>query len=227
MKIERFRDHREGDGKQEPSGRRTEGEKVLAWAHVILPTLVFLALRMLFSVICWKISMLGYPADEGSAESFRRELADAASACLLAPGIVAWAWRRREWTPGKASVFWCVLWSAAACAAAMLARLMMPELLASNRFCHPLIVCGEGLAGPVMEEFVYRGVAFDRARRLIGKTGAVFITALLFAAAHSGGGTQALFALIMGCVFGMMRICSGGVLLPAAAHVLINLSTLL
>jgi membrane protease YdiL (CAAX protease family) len=92
-----------------------------------------------------------------------------------------------------------------------------------------------GLVVPVLEEVCYRGVLFDAARRRAGPTGAVVITALVWAAVHLGdyglnpltpgavAGSQ-LSVFAMGLALGYCRLRTGSVVACVVAQGAANLA---
>ena len=82
-----------------------------------------------------------------------------------------------------------------------------------------LLIC---LAGPLLEEAVFRGVVFRAARFYTGDKGAVFLCAVLFALAHWGI-PQSFLAFGAGLVFGALRVKHETVISPILAHATANI----
>ena len=82
-----------------------------------------------------------------------------------------------------------------------------------------------GIAGPLAEELVMRGMIWHRLQRTaVGPLGAIVIVAVLWAAMHYryGLGTLPLIAAD-GVLLGLARYRGGSLWLPIAMHVLANL----
>ena len=77
------------------------------------------------------------------------------------------------------------------------------------------------LAGPVLEETVFRGIAFAPAQRYLKNTGAVLLCAALFGAAHWGI-PNSFIAFGAGVVFGALRVKDNTLLSPILAHMAAN-----
>jgi membrane protease YdiL (CAAX protease family) len=79
------------------------------------------------------------------------------------------------------------------------------------------------LLNAAMEEFVFRGVAFDAVGALWGTSGAIVLTALTFGLGHYAGGCPCgisgiCIVALGGLVLGGLRFWSGGIALPILAH---------
>lgn len=80
------------------------------------------------------------------------------------------------------------------------------------------------LVAPVAEELIFRGAIFTRlARTGLGPSGAIAVTAAIFAMLHLqyGSGHMAL-VLVDGLFFGLARAKTGSVLVPLVCHMLGN-----
>lgn len=87
-----------------------------------------------------------------------------------------------------------------------------------------LRVLAVGFLGPVMEELVVRGVAFDRLLPRIGPAATVGVTAVAWAALHVQYAPWIIALLAVdGVLLGVARLRSGSVYVPIAMHVLWNL----
>ena len=78
------------------------------------------------------------------------------------------------------------------------------------------------LLGPLLEETVFRGIAYAAVKALFGEKAAVVVCAVLFALAH-GSWPRMLAALPAGLFFGWIRKKEGGIAQPAAAHMAVNI----
>ena len=77
------------------------------------------------------------------------------------------------------------------------------------------------LIGPVLEEIVFRGLAFRPAEQYLGDKWAILLCAALFALAHWGFPNLPL-AFLAGLLFGWIRHQSGNLLCPIVAHMSAN-----
>lgn len=77
------------------------------------------------------------------------------------------------------------------------------------------------LLGPILEETVFRGLAFRPAEQYLGSKWAILLCAALFALAHWGFPNMIL-AFLAGLVFGWIRHKSGNILCPIVAHMSAN-----
>ena len=75
-----------------------------------------------------------------------------------------------------------------------------------------LALLGIGIAAPLFEEILFRGVLFRVADDLFGPMAAVFSTSALFAVAHLQYNVLIMIALfVMALILGMVRLRSGSV----------------
>jgi len=81
-----------------------------------------------------------------------------------------------------------------------------------------LLIC---LAGPLLEEAIFRGIAFAPAQRYLKNTGAILLCAALFGLAHWGI-PQNFLAFGVGLVFGYLRVKDNTLLSPILAHIAAN-----
>ena len=81
-----------------------------------------------------------------------------------------------------------------------------------------LLIC---LAGPLLEEAVFRGIAFKAAKPYTGAGWAVVPCAALFALAHWGI-PRSFLAFGAGLVFGVLRVKHDTLLSPILAHIAAN-----
>lgn len=82
-----------------------------------------------------------------------------------------------------------------------------------------LLIC---LAGPLLEEAIFRGIAYKAAKPYTGEKWAVVLCAALFALAHWGI-PQSFLAFGAGIVFGALRVKHGTVISPMLAHTAANI----
>jgi membrane protease YdiL (CAAX protease family) len=86
-------------------------------------------------------------------------------------------------------------------------------------------VLGVVVAGPILEELVFRGVAFGLlVRTRLGAGGAVVATALIWSLVHVQYSAVVIAIIfVSGLVLGLARWRSGSIFLPVAMHMLWNL----
>ncbi len=82
-----------------------------------------------------------------------------------------------------------------------------------------------GIAGPVSEELVMRGLVFDRvSRSRLGQKGAIVLCAVAWSLMHVQYGWKTLILIaIDGLILGVARVRSRSVTVPIVMHVLGNL----
>ncbi|EXJ23598.1 CAAX amino terminal protease family protein [Alkalibacterium sp. AK22] len=90
---------------------------------------------------------------------------------------------------------------------------------------YPIFLLVAGVAGPVMEEFVFRKALFGLMVSKIGGVGAAVISSLLFAFIHMDG----LFLVYssMGLVFAWLYMHTKNIWTPVIAHCLMNIFAVL
>lgn len=193
---------------------RHRPEDAAAWLRLVLPALVYLALRW---ALGRALALLWAP------------LADAAALMLLPAAL--WVLRRdgapriRLHAPTAllgmllgAALGWLMGWLPAGSQAAA------PH--------GPIALIALCLAGPLCEEAVYRGMVLRRAGAMLPAWAALMISSALFAAGH-GAPARMAAALPAGLVFGGAYLCGEarrpGAGLPAAAlcHMAANATLLL
>lgn len=76
------------------------------------------------------------------------------------------------------------------------------------------------VVGPFMEELMFRGMLFSRARRFGDRTAVVF-TAVLFGLMH-GNISQFLYAAAIGLVLGYVAAKTGGIRYTVLMHMMVN-----
>ena len=81
-----------------------------------------------------------------------------------------------------------------------------------------LLIC---LAGPLLEEAIFRGIAYKAAKPYTGEKWAVVLCAALFALAHWGI-PQSFLAFGAGLVFGVLRVKHNTLISPILAHIAAN-----
>lgn len=87
-------------------------------------------------------------------------------------------------------------------------------------------VIGLGLLVPVAEELIFRGLIFNRMKRMLSANYAIVFSALLFALYH-GNPIQMLFAVPMALILAWVYEKSGSFLCPVCFHIGSNLLAVL
>lgn len=88
-------------------------------------------------------------------------------------------------------------------------------------------IIGVGILVPIMEEYLFRGVVYQRLKRFVrSKKAAVFLGAFIFAIYH-GNMIQFLFALPMALLMIWVYEKWGTIKAPIVFHIAVNLSSVL
>jgi len=134
-----------------------------------------------------------------------------------------------RWPAPGAAAAWTAAWVAWAVATEVVGAQLGLQPPAPWPGYPPLVfalrVAAIGLAGPLLEELLFRGFLVQRLRRTrLGAAGAVALASAAWAALHLGYDAP-LVALIFldGLLLGAARVHTGSVLLPAALHAAGNL----
>lgn len=82
-----------------------------------------------------------------------------------------------------------------------------------------------GVAGPVLEELLFRGVLYERlGRTRLGRTAAIVVLAAGWAALHTGQSWQEMgFTFVDGLILGAARRHTGSIVAPCLMHIAGNL----
>lgn len=88
------------------------------------------------------------------------------------------------------------------------------------------MICSSGIIGPIIEEFVFRGIVYDRLQASCPKYRASFFTTLLFALYH-GNLVQIVYAFAMGSYFIYCYDHYENITASIIAHISANISTLI
>lgn len=88
------------------------------------------------------------------------------------------------------------------------------------------LLLGPWLAGPIVEEFVYRGFMFRGwSESFLGPIGAILLTSALFALCHTEyGWLERLWVFLVGLVLCFIRWRSNSTWLSVVAHSVVNIS---
>ena len=85
----------------------------------------------------------------------------------------------------------------------------------------PLLLVTTVVAGPLAEEWIFRGMTYRRIRSVLGIWPAAILVALLFGAYHANM-IQFLYAFPLGILFAWYYEKSGTLLVPVLAHIFVN-----
>lgn len=140
---------------------------------------------------------------------------------------------------GKDTNRWKVRQILAACAAAVAAGLLWSHFLTNSALMKmfpgyvqnaagafegqplPLLIVTTVIAGPLAEEWIFRGMTYRRIRAVLGIWPAILLSALLFGVFHANM-IQFLYAFPLGILFAWYYEKSGTLLVPILAHMLLN-----
>lgn len=86
----------------------------------------------------------------------------------------------------------------------------------------PLGLICYGIVTPIAEELLFRGILYNCQKRYMKLSGAMVITAALFAMYH-GNSVQGIYAFLMGCLMVYAYEYFGDFKMPVAVHILANL----
>ena len=108
---------------------------------------------------------------------------------------------------------------------AALALTLLPQGREETQATFPA-VAAYGLAAPITEELVYRGLILRGGERTAGKTAAFAASVLFFAVGHRPGWPM-LAALLFGALLAGLLLRYGTLAAPIGVHVLVNLASFL
>lgn len=148
-----------------------------------------------------------------------RDDTHAVSSCVFLPIVVYMFARESDLTPSRkrmdrVSFFFVLLGG--------LALLLLNPGITRICFLHIMGFC---IAGPIIEEIVYRGFVYDRARSCMRDWQAVLFSAMLFAAGHDSPSAAAL-AFLAGVFFAVALDRTRTLLAPIFLHIIWNLINL-
>ena len=85
-----------------------------------------------------------------------------------------------------------------------------------------LELISSGIATPVLEELVFRGITYGRLRNLCSKTVAILLSALIFALVHFNI-VQLVYAFLIGIVLAMLMEQAGHMYVAVVGHMTANI----
>jgi len=98
------------------------------------------------------------------------------------------------------------------------------EIIFSSHLLFQLI--GVGIIAPITEEFIFRGLIFNRLKRFIKPTPAIVVSALIFGIYHWNL-TQGIYAFILGLILAFLYEKYDMILVPVLFHITANITSLI
>lgn len=84
-----------------------------------------------------------------------------------------------------------------------------------------------GIVGPVLEEFLFRGIVYGQFLHIFKEKTAFYLSILVFAFFHTGGIFQILFATIIGYYLTYLYRKYGDIRLSMLAHIIVNITSII
>lgn len=199
------------------------------------PLLIYLGIS--YGVLIMMGISGAYPQTSGLA-GIDAALATTLTAVFSFP-VLWWMWRRDQQQylydqgkqRGKCWIFPAAFFSGllASCAGSFLMQISGITEFFSNRVQEELFsgdilvqILGLGIAVPVAEELLYRGLVYHRLLEFLPKKGALAVAILLFALSH-GNMIQFIYALPMACLLHWFYEKAGFLKVPILFHMGANL----
>lgn len=88
-------------------------------------------------------------------------------------------------------------------------------------------IVATGIVGPILEEFLFRGVVYEKLRYIFKEKSAFYISILIFALFHTGGIFQVFFAFIIGFYLTYIYRQYKDIRLSMLAHIIVNMASIL
>jgi hypothetical protein len=143
---------------------------------------------------------------------------------------LAWVWKWKDvlrWLAAGPAIALAVGFLAALLRAPRVEMELMRELLGDPRALPLFVLFGVTLA-PFVEELIFRGVMLPVAARTMGAAGALLLTSLPFSLIHgpqySWSWQHLLLLVVVGIVFGLIRLRTGSTVATTSAHAAYNLT---
>ncbi len=89
-----------------------------------------------------------------------------------------------------------------------------------------ILVLSEGVIGPIIEEYLFRGIVYYKLKELYPKKNAMLFCTILFAIFH-GNWIQIVFALLLGTILILLYDQYQNIKIPILFHSVVNLTSLL
>ena len=220
------------NGKQGKIKMAEYGRKI---GRAAAPLLIYLGIS--YGVLIMMGISGAYPQTSGLA-GIDAALATTLTAVFSFP-VLWWMWRRDQQQylydqgkqRGKCWIFPAAFFSGmlASCAGSFLMQISGITEFFSNRVQEELFsgdilvqILGLGIAVPVVEELLYRGLVYHRLLEFLPKKGALAVAILLFALSH-GNMIQIIYALPMACLLHWFYEKAGFLKVPILFHMGANL----
>lgn len=182
-------------------------------AYIVAPALFFLICQYLwnrFFDFLWH-STLSY------------EEINAISSCVFLPFVVFVYGRESSSATIRTHMKSARAFSAAVAGVALL---FLYIKAAQNREIESfLYLLGVGIAGPIIEEIIYRGFVFERSQLYFQDWQSILLNALLFAVGHRSA-ASIVVAFIAGVIFTIALKRTKKLLIPICLHIVWNLANL-
>ncbi len=183
-------------------------------AYIVAPALVFLICQFLWNQ-CFDVLW---------HSTLTHEEINAVSSCVFLPFVVFVYVSKISSVPLRKHMKMAAFFSAAVAGAALLFLYLQ---VAQKREMESLLyLLGFGIAGPIIEEIVYRGFVFMRSQIYFQDWQSILLSALLFAVGHHSVASVAL-AFIAGVIFAIAMKQTKRLLIPICLHIVWNLTNLL
>ncbi len=163
------------------------------WGFVLLPVVLFLLTQRLLTTVLFP---------------------EVVTSCIVMPFIVLWYWRKeRENSVSRPaadrpgfhlflSLLFLIL-GISLTSSFILARIR--GTISAPQPPSVVRILGIAIAGPINEELIYRGVLFKRSQDILGTTGALLLSSLLFGVSHAGL-LEIILSMAVGLIFGLVRL---------------------
>ena len=209
---------------------------------ILYPT-VFLLLVMILCIMIVLV-IAGLITGERNAEALQEEVGILPLLVSLLAYVITLLYQRRyviveEARFGKGKNRWKVWQIVLACALATGAGMLWSHVIQSSFLMEwfpgytlhaagafegqplPLLLAATVAAGPLAEEWIFRGMTYRRARAVMNRPLAMLLSAVLFGAYHANM-IQFVYALPLGILFAWYYEKSGSLLTPVLAPMAVN-----
>ena len=209
---------------------------------ILYPTVFLLVVMILCSIVV--LAAAGVITGERNPEVLQEQIGILPLAVSLLAYVIALLYQRRyviteEARFGKGENRWKIWQIVLACILAAGAGLLWSYVIQNSFLMEwfpgytlhaagafegqplPLLLAATVAAGPLAEEWIFRGMTYRRARAVMSKPLAMLLSAVLFGAYHANM-IQFIYALPLGILFAWYYEKSGSLLTPVLAHMAVN-----
>lgn len=88
-----------------------------------------------------------------------------------------------------------------------------------------VVIVATGIVGPILEEFLFRGIVYNKFLKIFKEKTAFYLSILVFAIFHTGGIFQILFAAIIGYFLTYIYRKYHDIKLSMMAHIIVNITS--